>query len=138
MNKQLVVFSKFLQTPAKAQLASFKVAYRIAKCKKLHTIVKELVLIAALDLVSTIIGESAAQKLKAVPLSNNTISRRIDKISNDVNDHLVAKMRGNEFSLQLDEATTSTSNKDAYFICYVALLIMTTISLKICCFANLF
>ena len=72
MNKQLVVFSKFLQTPAKAQLASFKVAYRIAKSKKLHTIVKELVLIAALDLVSTIIGESAAQKLKAVPLSNNT------------------------------------------------------------------
>ena len=28
-------------------------------------------------------------------------------------------MRGNEFSLQLDEVTTSTSNKDAYLICYV-------------------
>ena len=74
---------------------------------------------ASLYLVLTIIGESAAQKLKAVPLSNNTISRRIDKISDDINDHLVAKMRGNEFSLQLDEATTSTSNKDAYLICYV-------------------
>ena len=138
MHKQSVVFSNFLQTPAKAELASFKVAYRIAKCKKLHTIVKELVLPAALDLVSTIIGESAAQKLKAFPLSNNTISRRIDKITDDVNDHLVAKMRGNEFSLQLDEATTSTSNKDAYLICYVALSITTTISLKICSFANLF
>ena len=65
------------------------------------------------------IGESAAQKLKAVPLSNNTIRRRIDKISDDINDQLVAKMRGNEFSLHLDEATTSTSNKDAYLICYV-------------------
>ena len=65
------------------------------------------------------IGESAAQKLKAVPLSINTISRRIDKISDDINDQLVAKMRGNEFSLQLDEATTSTSNKVAYLICYV-------------------
>ena len=119
MNKQSVVFSNFLQTPAKAQLASFKVAYRIAKCKKPHTIAEELVLPAALDLVSTMIGESAAQKLKAVPLSNNTISRRIDKISDDINDQLVAKMRGNEFSLQLDEATTSTSNKDAYLICYV-------------------
>ena len=32
MNKQSVVFSNFLHTPAKAQLASFKVAYRIAKC----------------------------------------------------------------------------------------------------------
>ena len=28
-------------------------------------------------------------------------------------------MRGNEFGLQLDKATTSTSNKDAYLICYV-------------------
>ena len=61
MNKQSVVFSNFLQTPAKVQLASFKVAYRIAKCKKVHTIAEELVLPAALDLVSTIIGESAAQ-----------------------------------------------------------------------------
>ena len=87
--------------------------------KKLHTIAEELVLPAALDLVSIIIGESATQKLKAVSLSNNTISRRIDKILDDINDQLVAKIRGNEFSLQLDEATTSTSNKDAYLICYV-------------------
>ena len=29
MNKQLVLFSNFLQIPAKAQLASFKFAYRI-------------------------------------------------------------------------------------------------------------
>ena len=75
---------------------------------------------AALDLVSTMIGESAAQKLKAVSLSNNTISSRIDKISDDIisEEHqLLAKMREKEFSLQLDEATTSTSNKDAYLIC---------------------
>ena len=94
MNKRSVVFSNFLKTLAKAQLASFKVAYRIKKCKKLHTIAEELVFPAVLDLVSTMIGESAAQKLKAVPLSNNTISERIDKISDDINDQLVSKMRG--------------------------------------------
>ena len=60
MNKQLVVFSNFLQTPAKAQLASFKVAYRIAKCRKLHTIAEELMLPAAFDFISTMIGKSAA------------------------------------------------------------------------------
>ena len=60
MNKQSVVFSNFLQTPAKAQLVSFKVAYRIAKCKKLHTIAEKLELPAALDLVLTMIEESAA------------------------------------------------------------------------------
>ena len=75
---------------------------------------------AALDFVSTMIGESAAQILKAVPLLNNTISSRIDKILDDIilEEHqLLAKMREKEFSLQLDEATTSTSNKDAYLIC---------------------
>ena len=77
---------------------------------------------AALDLVSTMIGESAAQILKAIPLSNNTISRRIDKISEDINDQLAAKIRENEFSLQLDEATINTSNKDAYLICYVCFI----------------
>ena len=60
MNKQSVLFSNFLQTPAKAQLASFKVVDRIAKCKKLHTIAEELMLPAAFDLVLTMIGKSAA------------------------------------------------------------------------------
>jgi len=92
MNKQSVLFSNFLHTQAKSQLASFKVAYRITKRIKTHTIAEELVLPGTLDLVSTTIGESAAQKLKAVSLSNNTICRRIDKISDDINDQLVAKM----------------------------------------------
>ena len=45
------------------------------------------------------IGESVAEKLKAVPFLNNTICSRIDKILNDISDQLVAKMYGNEFSL---------------------------------------
>ena len=73
---------------------------------------------AALDLVSTIIEESVAHKLKAVLLSNNIICRKIDKISN-ISDQLVAKMPGNEFNLPLDEATTSTSDKDAYLTSYI-------------------
>ena len=60
MNKQSALFLNFLHTPAKAQLASFEVAYRIAKCTKSHTIAEELLLPAALDLISTMIGESVA------------------------------------------------------------------------------
>ena len=99
MNYQWVLFSNILHTTAKAQLASFKVAFRMAQCKKLNTIAEELVLAAALVLVPTMIGKSVAQKQKAVPLSNNTTNRRIDKISDDINDQLVVKMCENEFSL---------------------------------------
>ena len=108
MKNQLVVFSNFLSIPTKAQLASFKVAHRIAKCKKAHTIAEELILPATIDLVSRMIGDSNAQELKTVPLSNNNIYRRIERIADDINDHLVTNMRRNEFSLQLDEATIST------------------------------
>ena len=73
MNKQSDLFSNFLHTPAKAQFASFKVVYSIAKYKKPHTIAEELMLPAPFDLVSTMTGESAAQKLKAVLFSSNTI-----------------------------------------------------------------
>ena len=108
-----------MSIPAKAQLTSFKVAHKIAKCKKPHAIAEELILSTAIDLVSTMIGDSAAQELKTVPLSNNTICRRIEKIADDINNQLVTNMRGNEFSLQLDESTISTSNKDVNLICYV-------------------
>ena len=119
MRNQLVVFSNFLSISTKAQLASFKVAHRIAKCKKLYTIAEELILPAIIDLVSTMLGDSVAQELKIIPLSNKNLCRRIEKIADDINDQIVTNMYGNEFSLQLDEATISTYNTDANLICYV-------------------
>ena len=65
------------------------------------------------------IGDSAMQKLKTIPLSNNTICKRIKKIADDINNQLVTNMPGNEFSLQLHKATISASNKDANLIYYI-------------------
>lgn len=38
-------------------------------------------------------------------------------MAEDRNDQLIEKIKGNEFGLQLDEATDS--NRDAHLICYV-------------------
>ncbi|CAK1599035.1 unnamed protein product [Parnassius mnemosyne] len=46
-----------VSVPTKALLASYKVAHRVAKCKKPHTIAEELILPAAVDMVSVMIGE---------------------------------------------------------------------------------
>jgi hypothetical protein len=92
----------------------------VPKCKKPHTIAEELILPAALDMVNIMVGESAGKLISTVPLSNNTISRRIHHIAEDLNDQLIEKMKGKEFGLQLDEATDS--NKDAHIICYVRFL----------------
>ena len=85
-------FVKATSVNCKATMASFKVAYRIAQCKKPHTIAEDLILPAALDMVSTMLDETSASKLKVIPLSNDTVARRICDISNDLEEQLTEKM----------------------------------------------
>ena len=103
MKSQVSTISKFTQLPSKALLASYLVAHRIAKSKKPHGIAEELILPAAIDLASTMIGEGAAEKLKLVPLSNDTVCRRIGDMALDINDQLIDRMKEREISLQLDK-----------------------------------
>ncbi|XP_072377896.1 protein FAM200A-like [Diabrotica undecimpunctata] len=62
-------------------------------------------------------GDNFAKKLESIPLSNDTVARRICDIAEDVQDQLLGKLRDKLFSIQLDEATDS--NKNAHFIAYV-------------------
>ena len=101
----------------RALLASYKVAYQIALRKKPHTIAEELILPAALDMVSIMLDDASAAKLKTVPLSNDTVARRIHDIADDLQEQLVDKLKDKRFALQFDEATDS--NKDCLFIAYV-------------------
>ncbi|GFU84717.1 zinc finger MYM-type protein 6 [Trichonephila clavipes] len=70
----------------------------------------------AIEIVETMFGDNFAKELQSI-LSNDTVSRRIDDIAEDVEQQLFGKLRGKLFSIQLDEATDS--NKDAHFIAYV-------------------
>lgn len=125
LEKQSTSFIKQTSVPTKALLASYKVAFRVAQSKKPHTIAEELILPSAIDMVSTMIGESAANQLKNIPLSNNTISRRIHDISENINEQLISKLKNKNFAIQLDEATDS--NKDAHLICYIRFMDKTNI-----------
>jgi hypothetical protein len=91
LNQQKSSFYKQESMPSNALLASYKVAHRIAKCKKLHTIAEELILPAAVDMVTIMVGGSAKKLLSKVPLSNSTISHRIQHIAEDLNDQLSEK-----------------------------------------------
>lgn len=53
--------------------------------KKPHAIAEEFIFPAAIYTVSAMIGESAANQLKNMTLSNNTKSRRIHDISDYIN-----------------------------------------------------
>ena len=73
--------------------ASYKVAHRIAKLKKPHTIAEDLILPAAMDMVREVLDQSAADKLKTIPLSNDTISRRIEDMLDDIKQQTTARIK---------------------------------------------
>uniref|UniRef100_A0A3Q1GP41 Uncharacterized protein n=1 Tax=Acanthochromis polyacanthus TaxID=80966 RepID=A0A3Q1GP41_9TELE len=78
--------------------ASYLVAHRVAKLKKPHTIAE------AMDMVREVMDQPAADKLKTIALSNDSISRRIEDMSG-------------HFAIQMDESTDVSSR--AVLIVYV-------------------
>ena len=62
----------------------------IAKAKKPHNIGEELVKPILIDVVLLLCGENAAEKIKNVPLSDNTVDRRIDSMATDCEDQQIA------------------------------------------------
>ena len=65
----------YLKLPEKGLIASYKVAR-----KKAHTDAESVIAPPLAIVVEEILGTAAAEKVRRVPLSNNTISRRIRRL----------------------------------------------------------
>ena len=50
-------------------------------------------------------GDKFAKKLDVVPLSDNTISRRISDMGEDVKCQVIDRVKKSKYALQLDEST---------------------------------
>jgi len=96
----------------KALRASFLVAIRVAQEKKPHTIAETLIMPAAIDMCREMFEEAMASKLKKIPISNDTIQRRITLAAADVEEQLISRLQDcKQFALHLDESTyVSTIN----------------------------
>jgi len=86
---------------------SYEVSFMIAKEKKPHTIGENLILPAAKAMVRCTVGEDTSKKLNAIPLSNNTVQRRIVDMSNDILQQVISEVKSSTvgFTIQLDETT---------------------------------
>ena len=80
----LITHFGILQEEKPALQCSFEVAYRIAKCKKLHAIAENLIKPCSEKMVEILIGLAAKKKIQQASLSNNTIRRRIDSMAVDM------------------------------------------------------
>ena len=85
--------------------ASFRISLEIAKHKKPHNIAEELILPCIKIMNGLILGRESVN-VPQVPLSNNTVKRRILKMSEDIEEQVVSQIKqAGMFSLQLDEST---------------------------------
>ena len=110
MQAQQQVLTSFTTHSQSALKASFLVAGRVARCKKAFTIAEELILPSAIDMCREVIGGKAASKLELISLSNNTITRRIVEMSDDIECQLLERMKFSPYySIQLDKSTDLTN-----------------------------
>ena len=79
--------------PTKALAASYKVAHLVAKAQKPHTIAESLILPAAIAMTTAMHGEKIASALKQIPLSNDSMSKRINELANDMKWQLIERVK---------------------------------------------
>ena len=86
------IISQTSTTDTSLLTASYLISLQIAECKEPYSIGEELIkpsLIAACNEVS---GQSASSKMKDIPLSNDTVERRISDMAEDTEMQLIEKI----------------------------------------------
>ncbi|XP_067135806.1 protein FAM200C-like [Centruroides vittatus] len=96
--------------------ASYQISLLIAKSGKSHTIGENLIKPSISAFLKTVL-EKDDKDVKAMPLNNNTVSRRIDEMSEDIEKHVVEKLKSRPLLVQMDESTLRDS--EAVLITYV-------------------
>ncbi|GFY07032.1 zinc finger BED domain-containing protein 5 [Trichonephila clavipes] len=89
----------------KATEASYLVSSRIAQAGEAHTITENLMKPCVLDITKCMFDEKSAKHVSTVPLSNDTVSRRIHDLASYVKQELVTRLQKARFVLQIDEST---------------------------------
>ena len=77
----------------------------IAKDDTPNTIGEELILPAVKKLIKIVSHKSLEQAIKSIPLSDNSVQRRVDKMTENVEETLSKMLMTTEFSLQSDQST---------------------------------
>lgn len=112
-------FEECFANPSGAALeASFVLSRRIAASKKPFTVGQDLVLPCMVDAAELVLGVDAANKLRKIALSGDTVARRIDDMAADVEAQLIKRVQESPvYSIQLDESTDISSC--AQLLCFI-------------------
>lgn len=116
LKSEASTFKKIMKPSDQAQMISYKIAQLLARKKKPHSDGDQIILPALLITAETMLNNDIFEKFKSIPLSKQTISRRIQDISADIAAQLreYFNLRHDSieklWALQIDE-TTDISGK---------------------------
>ena len=97
--KQKRLMKSSFTVSEKALAVSYHVAKLIAQQKKPHTIGEKLLNPACLEIVRLMLGKKEVEEIKKVPFSAETIKRQIDKMSKDILETLINKLKTSGYFL---------------------------------------
>ena len=100
--------------------ASYVVSFMIAKECKPYTIVETLIKPCATEMARIVLGPKSEKKLQQIPLSNDTVNRRIAKLSANIKEQVISELKNSSFgmfSIQLDETTDVASCSQLLVFC---------------------
>ena len=81
LNTSKTKITQFTKINEKAMHASYLISLQIAKPGKPHTVEENLVLPAIKDTVGVMFGDKFSKDVEMIPLSNDTVTRRINDMS---------------------------------------------------------
>ena len=116
--KQKQFTENFFTVNERYMHASYEASYLIAKSTKPFSVGENLVLPAAVKMSEIVHGKKYGDEIRKIPLSNDTVARRIAEISDDQLQQLITRLKKSQkFAIQLDETTDVTKN--AQLLVYV-------------------
>ena len=83
MHLEKKIISQASTTDTSLLTASYLISLQIAKCKKPYSIGEELIKPSLIAASNEVLGQSVASKMKDLPLSNDTVERRISDMAED-------------------------------------------------------
>lgn len=89
------------------EFKQYLLSHNIPKCQDPFTIVDKLVMPSVIDACRVVLGPIAATKTSEIPLSNDTVTHRIQDMADDIKPHAGFRQSrtSNWFAIQLDETT---------------------------------
>ena len=107
--RQVSMFAKKFKLSDKAREASYAVVEIVASKMKSHYLAETVILPECQQIVRIMFGEDAVSELNKISFSDNTISRCIQDMSENIECNIKSKILKDQlFALQVDESTDIT------------------------------